>query len=576
MQESAIGLKKTVDNYKKALEVLHPLVHKNTSDLRQQSYNTIFDGEEFFIRENKIQGDNVLPGLACLEMARAAMILANAPQDESAVIELHHVLFTKPIVVEETKEVRIALFAGEQIGVEIYSTEEEQEIYFQGQVTYSHLNEPATLDILQLKDEMKQIALKPNDIYTDLSKKGYVYGSTLQGISSIYRGDNQLLAEVSIPLLEENDQKGFVLHPSIIEGVMQACIGLVTDIESLSQPLFPTSLDAVRIISSCTKEMNIWVRIKDIKTTNHVLDIDFIDQQGNICIEMRGLSLQSLDEKNNTSENVEKAIEVYQDKYDTAVLQPEEVSQSLFFKEYWKEQPLTLGNSLTNNKQIIIFADKEFKESIVNTDNTSQFAKAIFVFQEQKYEKISENFYHCRLNNVSDIQKVLKDVNDKSNKSIGLIYTWAKNNKEKGIHALFNVFKAIKRFDNPVDITLVGNYAPLSVETCWDYSWIGFERSLKLVLPNSKISLLYTDSSGCTPLQLLDAIQHPRVIWYKDQQRFELSYRPFNLSNTTKTPVLHKNGSYLITGGVGKLGLSWRVIWLKSIRQNCYYLVEGH
>ncbi|WP_108807996.1 SDR family NAD(P)-dependent oxidoreductase [Aquimarina spinulae] len=558
-------IEKTVDSYKKenkkALEVLHPLVHKNTSDLRQQSYNTIFDGEEFFIKENKIQGNKALPGLACLEMARAAMILANAAQDESAVIELHHVFFTKPIVVEETKEVRIALFAGEeeghvgeQISVEIYSTEEEQEIYFQGQVTYSHLKEPATLDILQLKDEMKKIALKPKDIYTDLSKRGHVYGSTLRGISCIYQGDNQLLAEVSIPLLEENDQKEFVLYPSIMEGVMQACIGLVTDIESLSQPLFPTSLNAIRILSSCTKEMNIWVRIKDIKTTNHILDIDLIDQQGNICIEMRGLSLQSLGEKTNASENVEKAIEVYQDKFDDTVLQREEVSQELFFKEYWQDQPLTFDTSLPDSKQLIIFADKEFKESIINSDNTGQFTKAIFVFQEQKYEKVSENFYHCRSNNVSDIQKVLKGVNDKSNKSIGLIYTWAKNNKEKGIHALFNVFNAIKRFDNPVDITLVGNYNPSSVETCWDYSWIGFERSLKLVLPNSKISLLYTDSSGCTPQQLLDAVQHPGVIWYKDQQRFELSYRPFDLSDTTKTPVLRKNGSYLITGGIGKLG----------------------
>ncbi|EZH71968.1 hypothetical protein ATO12_04945 [Aquimarina atlantica] len=558
-------IEKTTDSYKKenknALEVLHPLVHKNTSDLRQQSYNTIFDGEEFFIRENKIQGDSVLPGLACLEMARAAMVMANPPQDESAVIELHHISFTKPIVVEEIKEVKIALFAseeghvGEQIGIEIYSTEEEeQELYFEGQVMYSLLNETTTLDILQLKDEMKQIALKPKDIYTDLSKRGYVYGSNLQRISSIYQGDNQLLAEVSIPLLEENDQKEFVLYPSIMEGVMQACIGLVADIESLGQPLFPTSLDTVRILSSCTSEMNIWVRIKDIKAKNHILDIDLIDQQGNICVEIRGISLQCLDEKTNTSENLEKEVEVYQDKYDDTVLQPEEVSQKLFFKEYWKEQPLALGSSLTNNRQIIIFANKEFKDSIINSDNTNQFAKAIFVFQEQKYEKVSENFYHCRSNNVLDIQKVLNDVNDKSNKSIGLIYTWAKNTKEKGVHALFNVFKAIKRFDNPIDVTLVGNYDPSSIETCWDYSWIGFERSLKLVVPNSKISLLYTDSSGSISQQLLDAIQHPGVIRYKDEQRFELSYKPFDLDSTVKTPVLKKNGSYLITGGVGKLG----------------------
>uniref|UniRef100_UPI000463BE72 SDR family NAD(P)-dependent oxidoreductase n=1 Tax=Aquimarina macrocephali TaxID=666563 RepID=UPI000463BE72 len=558
-------IERTLGNDKKekekALEILHPLVHKNTSDLHQQSYITIFDGEEFFIKENKIHDNKVLPGLACLEMARAAMILANAPQNESSIIELHHISCTKPIVVEETKEVEIALFAregedriNERIDIEIYNAEEEQEVYFQGQVTYSHQNKTAKLDISQLKDEMKQIPSKSNDIYAKLSQIGHIYGSDLQGISTIYRGDNQLLAEVSIPLLEENDQNGFILNPTIMEGVMQACIGLITDIESISQPLFLASLDTVRIVSACTKEMNIWVRIKDMKETNPILDIDLIDQQGNICMEMRGLSLQNFSVDTNTSENVEKAVDVYQDKYSDTALQSEEASKELFFKEYWQDQPLTFDTSLSDSKLLIIFADKEFKESIINSDNTGQFAKAIFVFQEQKYKKVTDKIYHCRPNNVSDIQKVLKGINDKSNKPVGLIYTWAKNNKEKGIHVLFNVFKAIKRFDNPVDVTLVGNYDPSSINTCWDYSWVGFERSLKLVLPNVRISLLYSNSSVYTPQQLLDAVQHPGVIWYKDQQRFELSYKPFDLNNTVKTPVLRKNGSYLITGGTGKLG----------------------
>ena len=58
--------------------VLHPLLHSNTSDLREQRYSARFTGEEFFLRDHRVvlsggAGERVLPGVAYLEMARAAV-----------------------------------------------------------------------------------------------------------------------------------------------------------------------------------------------------------------------------------------------------------------------------------------------------------------------------------------------------------------------------------------------------------------------------------------------------------------------------------------------------------------------
>ena len=61
--------------------MLHPLLHSNTSDLSEQRYSSNFTGEEFFLADHRVRMESgtlekVLPGVACLEMARAAIELA--------------------------------------------------------------------------------------------------------------------------------------------------------------------------------------------------------------------------------------------------------------------------------------------------------------------------------------------------------------------------------------------------------------------------------------------------------------------------------------------------------------------
>ena len=53
--------------------LLHPLLHENTSDLSSQRFRTRLSGEEFFLSDHVVQGRRVLPGVAYLEMAHAAV-----------------------------------------------------------------------------------------------------------------------------------------------------------------------------------------------------------------------------------------------------------------------------------------------------------------------------------------------------------------------------------------------------------------------------------------------------------------------------------------------------------------------
>src|SRR5438093_174446 len=102
-----------------ATAVLHPLLHSNTSDLNEQRYRSTFTGEEFFLADHQVKADGrtgqkVLPGVAYLEMARAAIEQALPARPESTVLELHNTVWVQPVIVSrvsESKQVSIALTA---------------------------------------------------------------------------------------------------------------------------------------------------------------------------------------------------------------------------------------------------------------------------------------------------------------------------------------------------------------------------------------------------------------------------------------------------------------------------------
>src|SRR5439155_15457786 len=71
-----------------AVPVIHPLLHRNTSDLIEQRYTSIFTGEEIFLADHQVKADGhaaqkILPGAAYLEMARAAIEQASPDRPQA-------------------------------------------------------------------------------------------------------------------------------------------------------------------------------------------------------------------------------------------------------------------------------------------------------------------------------------------------------------------------------------------------------------------------------------------------------------------------------------------------------------
>jgi acyl carrier protein/SAM-dependent methyltransferase len=289
---------------------LHPLLHTNTSTLRQQSYSSSLTGAEFFLRDHQVVTNGhgkqaVLPEAAYLEMARAAIEQAACIPQETSVVELQDIVWGHPMAVAGHKEVTIALLENdsEQVHYEVYSGEAGHEtIHCQGRVSISDGPIPSALDIDELQGQMREGELDPDEVYAVFAKMGLRYGPAHQAITTIYRGDKQLLARLSLPQVVATSasgswSSGYSLHPSVTTGALQAGVRLAA--ETAPRPgarWLPLALERLRVVSPSTREMFAWARASEgsvgPEDTVINIDIDLLDAKGSVCAQMRRLSLQ--------------------------------------------------------------------------------------------------------------------------------------------------------------------------------------------------------------------------------------------------------------------------------------------
>jgi len=355
--------------------VLHPLVHNNISNFSQQKYSTNFSGEEFFLKDHRVQlsdrEEKVLPGVAYLEMIRVAVENAIPTSQTVGILELNNVAWVQPMVANKTKSISINLFENDEeqenslIDYEIYSEESGQELlHCQGHAGFSNKPVPAQFNVNALKEQMKGKTLTRENIYNAFKKSGLNYGPAHQGIISVHRGEQEVLAQVRLPKVIEGCLEDYWLHPSIMDSALQASVGLLPDLELLSsKPSVPFALEKLRIISACTEEMYVWLRHSaDSQAGSKLmkLDVDIIDQQGNVCVQMQGFTSRTVTGR---SLSVQSSINsnLYQDsnEFELNALEHNEQEHSTFDDAFYEkvidgvldnkisvEEAMELGNKI--------------------------------------------------------------------------------------------------------------------------------------------------------------------------------------------------------------------------------------
>nr|BAP05596.1 CalH [uncultured Candidatus Entotheonella sp.] len=344
---------------KKQLHVLHPLVHENVSTLRQQGYRSTFNGTEFFLADHVVRGQKLLPGAVYLEMARDAVVRAHGDVAEAG-IQLRNIVWLRPFAVEDGENpIHISLEPGESgdgVRFEIYSEADSDEalVHCRGIAALAGQETDATLDLAGLREQCDRMQVDAAHCYNMFRRVDVDYGPAFRTIEQLFTGDRQVLAQLTLPETPY-PADGFMLHPSMLDGALQACIGLKlepqdTTAQAADAPVrfsLPFALQTLEISRRCTDQMWAWIRHAEGTTADdrmRKLDIDLCDEQGRVCIRIRGFSSRVVAASENTPENM-----------------PEQssLSQTLLFEPCWQAREAGDESSLfpQNTRHVVLLCD---------------------------------------------------------------------------------------------------------------------------------------------------------------------------------------------------------------------------
>lgn len=290
---------------------LHPLLHRNTSDLTEQRYSSCFDGSESFLADHVIQGRSVLPASACLEMARAAVYEAARPLlSEEQQLTFKHVVWTRPIVKTAGEiDVHIALYPEEngEISFEIYD-QDSASSNVQGGVAIGPKLEQPTIQHEPLLEQVKPSKWIAEQYYEAFRQAGLEYGQGHRCIEQVYLGTAAAMVKLRLPMNHGTTalDLAYMLHPGLLDASLQATLPLMAeanvspDLESsLPQiPLaVPYALQELRMYGQAEPVMWAYVRLSESGPSSNqtqTFDIDVYNEAGCVLWSLQGLSARTL------------------------------------------------------------------------------------------------------------------------------------------------------------------------------------------------------------------------------------------------------------------------------------------
>ena len=253
-------------------------------------FSSVFDGSEPFLADHIIQGQKILPGMAYLEIARAA-VAASAPPGDDAMLVLSDSVFVNALTVKDKRTVTVRVYPGGagQFGVEVST---EQGVHFQSRVSVQKTSEclaakgyAPTLDIAALRAAITRPGPTKAAFYQTYRNRGVELGPSHRGVDEIFldgKGEGQ--ATIRLP---GSSARGMAMDAGALDSIIQSGLALVDHPEANVVPFAVTN---TLVVGALTDTMIVHIRQRP-----DGMYYVAADEHGNVRVIIEGFQTREID-----------------------------------------------------------------------------------------------------------------------------------------------------------------------------------------------------------------------------------------------------------------------------------------
>lgn len=393
----------------------HPLLAH-----RHDSINPIWDVDIFsndiaYLSQHQIQGSNVFPGSAYIEMFLQA---SKEVYGQDLSFEISNLSLKKAIYLKTDEKIIIQLSLNIQEGTFTVASRPygyEKQAWDINATATLHMCHAPNNDALLIENISERCTQVFSDlqIYKAFEKFGLQYGPLFQGIHSLQQGDGEALMTLS--LKEEISQQlyQYCVHPVMGDLCLQAIAATMPITSKNPENVFlPVSVDKIRLLGSVKHAVYIHSKITHQDALGLSCDISLLDKEGNILLQFEQARAKAVGASDGKRIKTQQAYQIQ-----------------------WKSEGTTQhSDSLNNNAHIesmpgtwIIFSNGDSAQKKIQKQLQEHGDHTLCIFQNDRYEKL-EDSYLIDPNNKKHFTKIMESIAASTPHIKGVIYLWACQN----------------------------------------------------------------------------------------------------------------------------------------------------
>ncbi|GAB3432930.1 type I polyketide synthase [Flindersiella endophytica] len=276
---------------------VHPLLGQRMNATHPTWELEVNTGQLAYLADHRIQDNTLLPAAAMIEMALAAARHVYGPGDYCVDnLRLDKALAITPVsdprlrttLYQEDARVEIASYTALPSG--------ERQWTMHATAQLGMRTGAAPLDVAGVRSRC-DVRISRAEFYEQTRGMGFQYGPAFQAVQEIVTGDRVAVGRVEVPEAIASEVGCYLFHPSLLDAAFQVLLtasALLGSDSARSTPYLPVGIDRVRVLAPPVDHIVIVAEVLEADRTRIVSDIAMCDADGRVLVEINGFRAQSL------------------------------------------------------------------------------------------------------------------------------------------------------------------------------------------------------------------------------------------------------------------------------------------
>jgi len=544
--------------------VLHPLIDENVSTIDMVLFKKFLSQKDFFIKDHNIQGITILPGVAYLEMARAAGELAAG----KTIVAISDVIWAQAIEVEKTGRDSFIGFTkvNNSLSYNIYYTSLGKNITAsQGKILMSDQLETGNGKVYDINYIEKRCgnAIGKEDAYSLFKTLGFLYGESFKSIQRIKSGKTEAIGMYKLPDIDEVKNPAYKLIIPVMDAALQTIMGTGSeDEDGETRQFIPFALKRLIIYDRIPEEGYTYIRLNSRNEDGSVrkFDISILDEKGKEAVLFEGFTSRAV--KGLSAGFHEK---VQKDK--------------IYYTEQWKISEL--DSSLRNkieNELFIVFGNETTVSLYKKELEKRNILNFIGVYRGYEYQNTGSNI-RIRIDEFEDYERLFADLNLNIYSETTILHTFsteesifhgepleflaAKERLARGFYSMSYAVKALLKRGAAGTVKIAYLYSRTEEAALPEYEMVnGMIKSVSYLSGKVMLTAIAVSSSLTDNVMLLNTVKEmmgssvyeSKQIWYRNGKRYEKGIEEVNINRENGLKEICEGDKVIITGGLGMIG----------------------